>query len=99
MYQLDFRNGLTEEFYGTLNKAMSAADDMIQELPDGAQLDDFTEDDYLHCDGAYREWYGEEYDENIYDCDDPIRFGSFGFYTDWILTSECPNIKNPEYIK
>lgn len=79
IYIVDLDNdidGGDYEAYGTIEDAQRRAD----ELATYCQRDM----DIYAPDGVYsRRWWGTT--EGIEDCEDPIQFGSFGYYGDWEL--------------
>lgn len=81
-YHICYHTGVGDDVADTLEKAMKIADEGAAYT----QRDITIEDD----DGnmvARRSWWGVEYDETNEDmcCEDPICFGSFGYYGDWYI--------------
>lgn len=71
----------SEEFEGTLNEAKAYADDGITYNQQNCEIRE--EDDETIV--AVRKWFDVEYhgDDNDY-CENPIEFGDYGYYSDWI---------------
>ena len=63
---------------GTLRDAQIMADEAICYNQKDAKI--YDESDWLI---ALRRWNGVEYDEKNNPCENPICFGSFGYYSDW----------------
>ena len=78
MYYIDYHTGAGNEYAKTLEEAMSLADK-------GAE---YTQQNISIIDEngicvAQRCWFGVAYDDDEYDCEHPIEFGTYGFYDDW----------------
>lgn len=77
-YFINFHTGTGNMYGKNLTEAKSMADrnagftqrNISIENSDGKEI-------------CRRNWYGVEYNKEEDDCEDPILFGTFGFYGDW----------------
>lgn len=86
-YYIYYGTGAGDEtFSGTLDEAKAAADEAAAYTQKDIVIydKDVFEEDGTH--GEYvsrRRWWGVEYDPEVAEDENPIRFGSFGYYGDW----------------
>lgn len=79
-YYVEYNTGVPADEYASLSDACAAADAGAAYT----QRDiDIYDESGLHV--MTRRWCGVEYDEldETRYCEDPICFGSYGYYTDW----------------
>jgi hypothetical protein len=80
-YFINYGTGVGNEWVdGTLEDAMKTADENATYTQEPICIQNENGDVITG-----RSWYGIAYDENENDCEDPIKFGSYGFYADWTL--------------
>lgn len=77
MKTINYNTGVGNLTAETISEAKSIADDNCQYT----QADITIEEDEEVI--ARRKWYGFEFNEENDGSEDPIRFGSFGYYADW----------------
>ena len=81
LYHVRYGTGVGDfDVDGELDAAKEKADENATYTQCDIVIEDKSEDRI-----AYRTWYGVPYDENDEDkyCDNPIVFGTFGYYGDW----------------
>ena len=75
-YFVDFGTGAGNFYADTIEEAQERADKEAE----------YTQESIvIYCgdkEVSRRQWYGTEYDEEVPE-ENPITFGSFGFYADW----------------
>ena len=76
-YFINYNNGLIDDGYESIESAKTAAD----------QAASYTQESIVICDNNGKEvvsryWYGCT--DGVEEFEDPIQFGNYGFYTDWI---------------
>lgn len=76
-YLVNFHTGAGNEYFDSLEEAKAFADEAVAYTEQPISIED--EDG---CEIIHRSWYGVEYNEDD-DMEDPICFGSDGFYGDW----------------
>jgi len=80
MYNVNFNTGAgNKNEIETLQKAMEAADKGASYTQENITIENTTTGETI----AMRKWYGCT--EGIEDIDNPIQFGDFGFYGDWVV--------------
>lgn len=88
-YYIDYNTGAGNEYAETLEEAKALADEgacytqesiHIYEVETDNDIDDETSRQPV----AIRNWYGVAYDEEEAYEENPICFGDFGYYGDWI---------------
>lgn len=80
-YFVNFHTGSGDfEFEGSLYDAEKEAGRSVGYTGKDVTIEDSVSDTVY----ARLPWNGVEYDENEHGCEEPICFGTFGFYGDWI---------------
>ena len=78
MYYIDYNTGAGNEWAETLEDAKALADDGAAYTQESIVIKDEDGKEITR-----RDWYGTGYDPDVDYCEDPICFGSFGFFADW----------------
>ena len=78
MYYINYQTGAGNDTAGTLDEAKRLADEGAAYTQQPITIEDEDGNEV-----SRRAWCGVEYNEDEYYCEDPIRFGTFGFYGDW----------------
>ncbi len=81
-YHICYHTGAGDDYADTLDEAMKIADEGAAYTQQDISIEDENGEEV-----ARRRWCGVEYDEDNEDtyCEDPICFGSYGYYFDWWL--------------
>ena len=72
--------GNTTDDFDSLFDAMLDADDGVSYTQGNITIED-AKGGII----AQRSWFGYKYDPDEDECENPIKFGSFGFYADWVI--------------
>lgn len=81
-YYINYHTGAGDfEFSGTLAQAQAAADDDAAYTQAPITIHDAETGEEV----SRRNWYGSAYDPDTTPEDDPICFGDYGYYSDWII--------------
>jgi len=82
IYRICYHTGAGDTTAETLEEAMRIADQGAAYTQQDISIEDADGNEV-----ARRRWCGVEYDEDDEDlyCEDPICFGSFGYYSDWYI--------------
>ena len=78
MYYINYHTGVEDDTAETIEQAMQIADDAACYTQQKITIEDENGNAVMT-----RYWCGVEYDPDEHDCEDPICFGSYGFYRDW----------------
>ncbi len=80
-YIIDFCNGITFDFVGTLEKAKKEADDRIGYTQRDVKIRNENDETI-----AFRRWWGIAFDSAVNDAElsEIIDFGDFGYYDNWV---------------
>lgn len=78
MYYINYHTGVEDDTAETIEQAMQIADDAACYTQQKITIEDGNGNVVMT-----RPWWGVEYDPNEDDCENPICFGSYGYYGDW----------------
>lgn len=78
MYYINYHTGAGDGTAETIERAMQIADEGAAYTQQKITIEDEHGEIVMT-----RYWCGVEYAPDEHDCEDPICFGSYGFYSDW----------------
>lgn len=83
-FYIDFGTGAGNFYEESLEKAMEAADEEVAYTQQDIKIYAVDENGYINDNlEMVRIWCGYEYRPEEEPCENPICFGTFGFYSDW----------------
>lgn len=77
-YYINYNTGAGNDYADTLEEAMQIADANACYTQQNITIEDIDGNAV-----AIRRWWGVEYDPETDYCEDPIDYGSWGYYGDW----------------